>query len=440
MRGSGALTLGAILILGGVTGGRGDELSDAAGSGSAGQNSPSADAFALPTLPENWSDLPVRLTASQSETYNSNIFGVANGVPLTPGSARGDFISTTQFGVSTKPYWFWSGQEFFFDASFGEIRYLHQVDFNSDIYTVDTGVNWTYASRCSGALTAFASKSPTTVTTQVVNSAESVFGANYLTTTALNETGNCAFGNGYSAIFNSSETQLSNSNIVNALNNSRATMLAAGIEYKNDLSDLTGLATITDNNFSNRNAAITPGLTNISVQHDVSLTYVRTIDPNLTLTGQIGLTGAGSEFTLALPRTLLPHYSVTVGWTMTPKLSLTATAAKTINPPTTLVGNAQLAYLATFNLKYQATPKIAIGVGALVSYTSAVFTPAVTTVGTTVGILSGAQDLYSAQASLTYTMTPFLVAALTASYNETVQSHLVTPETLITASLNYKPY
>jgi hypothetical protein len=201
------LTLGAILMLGGATGGRSDELSGAVGSGSAGQNSPSADAFALPTLPENWSDLWVRLTASQSVAYNSNIFGVANGVPLLPGEARSDFISTTQFGVSTKPYWFWSGQESFFDASFGETRYLHQVDFNSDIFTVDTGVNWTYASRCSGALTAVASKSPTTVTTQVVNTTEKNLGVNYSTATVFNETGNCTFCNGYSGIFNSSGIQ-----------------------------------------------------------------------------------------------------------------------------------------------------------------------------------------------------------------------------------------
>ena len=163
----------------------------------------------------------------------------------------------------------------------------------------------------------------------------------------------------------------------------------------------------------------------------MSLTYVRTIDPNLTLTGQIGLTGAGTEFTLALPRTLLPHYSATIGWTITPKLSLTASAAKSIAPPTTLVSNAQLSYTAQFNLNYQITPKIAIGAGASIGYTSAVFTPgAVVTVnGTPVTILTGAQDLYSAQASLTYTMTPFLVAALTASYNESVQNHLITPET-----------
>src|SRR5271165_2938908 len=102
MRRSGALTLGAVLMLGGVTGGRGDELSGVVGPASAGTNFP----FALPTLPENWADLPVRLTASQSVAYNSNIFGVATGFALPPGSSHGDFISTTQVGLSTKPYWF----------------------------------------------------------------------------------------------------------------------------------------------------------------------------------------------------------------------------------------------------------------------------------------------------------------------------------------------
>src|SRR5271166_3839937 len=415
MRRSGALTLGAVLMLGGVSDGQGQELSGAVGAAPTGANFPSPDGVVLPTLPENWSDLPVRLTATQSVAYNSNIFGVATGFALPPGSSHGDFISTTQVGLSTKPYWFWYGQEFFFDASFGEIRYLHQVDFNSDIYTVDTGVNWTYASRCSGALTALASKSPSTVTTQVVNSIESLLGANYSTTTSFNETGNCAFGNGYSAILNSSETQTSNTNAVNALNNSRATMLAAGIEYKNSLSDLTGLATITDNNFSNRNATSSSGVTNLFVEHDVTLTYVRTIDPNITLTGQFWLTGAGSEFTLALPRTLLPHYSATIKWVITPKLTLTASAAKTIAPPTTLVSNSQLSYTTQFNLSYQATPKIAIAAGASAGYTSAVFSPGLA--GT--NFATGALDLYTARASLTYTMTPFLVATLTASYDET---------------------
>ena len=442
------MTLGAILMLSGATGGRGDDLSGVVTGTSNGASSPSFDAPVLPTLPENWSDLPVKLTAAQSVAYNSNIFGVPVNFALPPGDQHGDFVSTTQFGLSIKPYWY--GQQFFFDGSFGEIRYLHQVDFNSDIYNVDAGVNWTMTSRCLGALTALASKSPTTVATQVATT----IGVNYSTTTSFNETGKCAFGNGYSAIFNSGETQSSNSNPIDAVNNFRSTLVAAGIEYTNSLSDLTALATITDTDFSNRSAATSlPGLAAISglastfVEHDVSLTYARKIEPNLTFTGIIGLTGAGTEFTPALPRTLLPHYSATIAWVITPKLSLTASAAKTIAPPTTLISNSQLSYTTQFNLSYQATPKITIAAGASAGYTSAVFTPGLA--GMTLAGLQGAQDLYSAQASLTYTMTPFLVATLTASYNETVQSnpnnvgapqHLITPEDLITVSLNYKPY
>jgi hypothetical protein len=56
MRRSGALTLGAVLMLGGVTAGRGDDL---LGSVVAGGPS-SFGGFNLPALPENWSDLPVQ--------------------------------------------------------------------------------------------------------------------------------------------------------------------------------------------------------------------------------------------------------------------------------------------------------------------------------------------------------------------------------------------
>jgi hypothetical protein len=67
------LTLGAVLMLGGVTGGWGDELS-----GSVGAGGPSSGGFSWPALPDewNWSDLPVRLSASESVSYT----------PLTPRS------------------------------------------------------------------------------------------------------------------------------------------------------------------------------------------------------------------------------------------------------------------------------------------------------------------------------------------------------------------
>src|SRR5208282_5174171 len=146
MRRSGALTLGAVLMLGGVTGGRGEDLSGAVGAASTGANFPSLGGFVLPSLPENWSDAPFKLTATEAIEYNSNIFAVANGFVLPAGDVRGDWLSTTTFGASTLAYWY--GQQFFFNGSLGEIRYLHQVDFNSDTYSVNAGVNWTYTSRC----------------------------------------------------------------------------------------------------------------------------------------------------------------------------------------------------------------------------------------------------------------------------------------------------
>ena len=141
------MTLGAVLMLGGVTGGWGDELS-----GSVGAGVPSSGGFSLPALPDewNWSDLPVRLSASESVSYNSNILALPTGTSATNGLPQGDFTSTSSYGLSTKANWY--GQQFFFDGTFGVIRYLHETGFNSNVYSFSPGVNWTLTSRCAGTV------------------------------------------------------------------------------------------------------------------------------------------------------------------------------------------------------------------------------------------------------------------------------------------------
>ncbi len=89
-------------------------------------------------------------------------------------------------------------------------------------------------------------------------------------------------------------------------------------------------------------------------------------------------------------------------------------------------------------LVYQLTPKVAVNVGGSIGYASGAFTPLV--VSSLAPILTGASNNYSANAGLTYTMTPFLSAALNASYTEVVIDHSITPEDLVTVSLNYRPY
>ena len=136
----GALTLGAVLMLGGVIGARGDDLSGI-GATSDGGAFPSWNGV-FPRLPENWSDLPLRLKVSESVGYNSNVLSVPTNVPGTSGLSQGDFQSVSTYGASTKVNW--SGQQIFVDGSVGLTRYLHDVSLNSIQYTVDAGVNWAY--------------------------------------------------------------------------------------------------------------------------------------------------------------------------------------------------------------------------------------------------------------------------------------------------------
>jgi hypothetical protein len=420
------LTLGVVLTLGGVTGGRGQELSGSV----AVANSSSSGAFVVPTLPENWADLPFTMTASQTVSYNSNVNGVPIGFSL-PGQAVGDFTTTTNVGFSTKANVY--GQQMYLDASFGVIRYLHNVDFDSDIYSLSAGTNWTLTSRCSGTLGVTLDKSPVEITASLIGT-----GVNYGTTTAFNETGKCSVSNGFSLLFNAGWTELTNSNPIDAINNTRTTMISAGIEYAKGASTVTALVS-NSNDIFNRSAAVTTvGLSDVADFHSFTLAYTRQINPNLSVNGLVGLVGTTDAFALGLPRTLLPIYTIGMTWAFTPKLNLNASASKTIAAPTTVVANAQTTYLAQTSLSYQLTPKIGVTVGGSISYASGEFTPS--TVTGLASDLTGASNFYGVNAGLTYAMTPFLSAALNASYTERVSDHTITPEDLVIVSLRYNPF
>jgi hypothetical protein len=419
------LTLGVVLTLGGVTGGRGQELS-----GSVAEANSSSGAFVVPTLPENWADLPFTMTASQTVSYNSNVNGVPIGFSL-PGQAVGDFTTTTNVGFSTKANVY--GQQMYLDASFGVIRYLHNVDFDSDIYSLSAGTNWTLTSRCSGTLGVTLDKSPVEITASLIGT-----GVNYGTTTAFNETGKCSVSNGFSLLFNAGWTELTNSNPIDAINNTRTTMISAGIEYAKGASTVTALVS-NSNDIFNRSAAVTTvGLSDVADFHSFTLAYTRQINPNLSVNGLVGLVGTTDAFALGLPRTLLPIYTIGMTWAFTPKLNLNASASKTIAAPTTVVANAQTTYLAQTSLSYQLTPKIGVTVGGSISYASGEFTPS--TVTGLASDLTGASNFYGVNAGLTYAMTPFLSAALNASYTERVSDHTITPEDLVIVSLRYNPF
>jgi hypothetical protein len=306
--------------------------------------------------------------------------------------------------------------------------------FDSTVYSLNAGIDWKVTSRCSGTLAASLSKSPGQLTEQVGT------GVNFTTTTALNETGKCAVSNGYSLVFNSGLTTTTNSDATNALNDARTALIAAGVEYAKGYSTITALASISDQNFTGRSAAqAAVGLATETDFHSFTLNYTRQINPDLSVSGIVGLVGVTSGFSLGLPKTLLPIYTVSGTWTLTPKLSLNASASKSIAPPTTVVANAQQSYNAGINLSYQLTPKVALSAGGSVDYSTSSFTGAAAQALISPFVFNS-QNNYSLNAGLNYSMTPFLSAALNASYSERVANHLITPQDIVTVSLNYRPY
>ena len=93
-------------------------------------------------------------------------------------------------------------------------------------------------------------------------------------------------------MFNSGLTTTNNSDPTNALNNGRTALIAAGIEYAKGASTLTGLASISDQTFSNRGTAATDlGLATNTDFHSFTLNYTREINANLSVSGIIGLVG-----------------------------------------------------------------------------------------------------------------------------------------------------
>jgi long-subunit fatty acid transport protein len=116
---------------------------------------------------------------------------------------------------------------------------------------------------------------------------------------------------------------------------------------------------------------------------------------------------------------------------------LNVSAARSISPPTTVVANAEESYSASVNLSYQMTPKVSLSAGGSIGYSTGTFTSTTTAISP---FLVSTQNTYSLSTGLSYSMTPFLSVALGASYSERVASHTITPDDLVTVSLNYRPY
>jgi hypothetical protein len=429
---SGALTLGAVLMFGGVSGVQGQDLSA--------YGAAAAPSFVgvLPNLPQNWSDLPVQFKVSEEVGYNSNVLNTptrANTVAsnsfigVRPVAA---FQSISDYGASTK--WYIGGDQFFADGSYGLSRYLNNANLNTTQNAVDMGVNWIYGSKCTGELIASEQTAESLPGQQV-----SVNAINNMTTVAFKETANCAVTGNYAAVFNFGKTNSSNSAPADQLNNFQSEFVTVGMTYTvSDTNSLRLLYTITGTDFTDRATSINNlGLFSRITDDEINFSYNKQFDPNLSLVASIGVVGIkNSGFTLALPNGFVPDYSLSGTWSATPKLSLTASLAHTVATPTSIVANLQVSESASLGVTYQFTPKVTIAASSYVGNSSGGFTT------TAVNALAQTQkqNFYGAQAKMTYAMTPFLEASLSYQFSKTVQAGVTTPTSVSLLSVRYSPY
>ena len=169
------------------------------------------------------------------------------------------------------------------------------------------------------------------------------------------------------------------------------------------------------------------GLFKKFTEDQVNLSYNKQFDPNLSMVASIGVVGIKEGgFTLAPATGFVPDYSLSVTWSATPKLSLVASLARSVSPPTYIVANLQVSDSARLGVTYQFTPKMTIAASVNVAYNTRGFT------ATTVNLLGNLRMrvLYGAQATVTYAMTPFLEASLSYQFTKTVQAGLTTPTSM----------
>ena len=157
----------------------------------------------------------------------------------------------------------------------------------------------------------------------------------------------------------------SNSSTLDIENNYQQLFVAAGISYTvSDTNSFQILATVTgtdytDRQVSNQIISNSAGLVDKLTTDQVMATYTKNLSPTMALNAQIGVIGVrDSYFSFDIPRTILPQYSFSVQWSVTPKLALTAAVSRLATPPTSIISNLQITDSASAGVTYNCTPKI----------------------------------------------------------------------------------
>ena len=365
--------------------------------------------------------LPFKLTVGQTISYNDNVSNLPDNFTsvLLPGrAARGDFYSDTTISVASR---FPMGAEvFFFNGTYAPREYFTDTALNAQNYSINGGVDFNLADRCTGRLVAGLDQH------QAALDETAGFGVNNTKSESFNETARCSLTGHITGLFNSGVSRsdntgvaaLANTALSFGLNNYTQHYVAAGLEYNlSGLDTLRGIATFTTRDFDNRASSSGLGLASETQQQDYIFSYQRTLSAKLDFSASGGIS-VFSNNTAGSGDSVEPVYSFQINYRPTRKIGATLAISKSVGAPQDVIADVQSSEVQSASVSYTFSPKININAAVSRSTTT---NPTLSTLPTLAGGLPfvfGNSESKTASVVVNYNATPLMTATAGYTYTE----------------------
>ena len=298
-------------------------------------------------------------------------------------------------------------QTVYIKGNYGLTRYRVNSDLNTDLYSVEGGLNWRTGSACSGTLSLSTNQSELGLQDLTIGTVRSLTNSD-----RADFQGRCHIIDRFYATFGASGLQYEVSNT--PLNNYRQALGRAGIEYALPKLYTLGFETVyRDSDYFNR--VTTPaGLLTTDLQQQDFRGYLRyDISPKTTVNLSGGVASFKSFSPTASGDRTLPIYAASISWRATPKILFNAGTEYSVGPATGIISDYQQSQIYTISAIYTYSPKLSVStLFAHATTTNSVFSvPAA-------AAINQETTTDSASVDLNYKVTPHLYASMGYRFSE----------------------
>ena len=276
--------------------------------------------------------------------YDDNLLRLSEEEDPDPGESQSDFVQ--EYGVNGEVGLNISRQRLFLAGNATFRRHINNTQLNTTPFVLNGGWQW-QAYRCDGELSGLFRET----TSEIDDLEESVL--NTERTLGVRQTATCPLGSEFSVGLNSSFDDTTNSLEAEASDDRRRFAVNGFVGY--DVPELMAVQLGTSyqlTDFPNRDAG--DALPDQSSQVGLDLRVSRDFSPTFQIGGSVGATiinGVGDSGPF-------PRFAFDVGWSVTPKISLSLSGGRTIDSPQTVDSALETNDVIELAADWDFTPKV----------------------------------------------------------------------------------